>query len=168
MIVDWIVLRPRVVLAIFGLILLVLGVGLKDLQLDPNNRVFFSKDHQHYSNLLELETRFGSNTDLMFLIVADEDIYASDQLALATNWLTSRAWEIEGVVAVDSLASFPYAHSNSDDLIVSDVLDYLCPSEQSCLRVREEAIRSRYLENRFLESVLNIMMEDPKMISLQN
>jgi predicted RND superfamily exporter protein len=106
---------------------------------------------------LDLEAGFGSNTDLFFLIVSDEDIYDSNELALAADWLTTRAWEIEGVVAVDSLASFPYAHSSDSDLIVSDVLDYLCPSGQKCRRDREAAARSLYIENRFVDESLKAL-----------
>ena len=122
------------------------------LSIDPNNRVFYSERHEHFANLLDLEAKFGSNTNLLFLIVSEAPLSENKTLAPAIRWLTDAAWRIERVVAVDSIATFPHVTGDQDELLVDTLLNFVCPEDAVCIQKRMSALREPHLVDRLFSS----------------
>lgn len=145
------ILRARsAVLVIFTLLLLVSAWGASFLTIDPNNRAFYSERHEHYAKLIELEERFGSNTNLLFLIVSDGSLSERPGAADAIRWLADQLWRIDRVVAVSSIANHPHVSSVDDDLYVGTLLEYVCPSEGRCLEDRLSLLKEVKIKNRLV------------------
>jgi uncharacterized protein len=126
------VLRARAgVLIAFVAVQLLSILGASSLAIDPNNRVFFSIDHPHFRNLLDLEAAFGSNTNLVFVIESSQPLARDAVLPDAIRWLTAELWSVERVVSVDSIANMPVVEDAEDELLVEDLLDYVCPRSGS-------------------------------------
>ena len=129
----------------FGVVVayvLVVGGALwaaSGLTIDPNNRVFFGEGHEHYSDLLELEAQFGSNTNLFFVLASSQSLVDSAELSNAVSWLTDSLWRIPQVVSVDSIATYPHVSASGDDLMVDNLLAFVCPNPTGCRNDRLDA-----------------------------
>jgi predicted RND superfamily exporter protein len=130
----------------FLAVLSVSWAGMQKLGLNPNNRVFFGPSDPQFSALLEFESQFGSNTSLLFGISSAGDLTEDPNLVAAIRWLTDRAWLIDGVSRVDSLATYPYGEYSEDDIELTTLLDAFC--KDTCEDV--EALRQPHIVNRFI------------------
>ncbi len=127
--------------------------GASSLSIDPNNRVFFGPGHEHFRNLLDLEAKFGSNSSLLFVIHSGSALADSPAAAPAVRWLSERAWSIDHVVSVNSVANYPVAVNDDQSLGVYNLLDYVCPANsERCERERLELLFKPYLVNRLIDS----------------
>lgn len=142
--------RRRIPALLVWLSLLLVSIGgLTNLSVNPNNRVFFSDSHKKFSELLAFESTFSSNTNIVFSITSGSTVFEDPLLAGALKWVVEKAWDIEGVSRVDSLENYPYGEFSSDEIVLSNVLDVLCPGAK-CREDRAEEILQPHLVNRFI------------------
>jgi uncharacterized protein len=148
-------LRYLVIVAYLSVIL-VAGFGAARLTIDPNNRVFFSDDHHHYANLLDLEAAFGSNTNLVFVISAEQDVLQNSDLRSAIRWINEQAWTISRVVSVDSVYSVPVVEDRNGELVVEGLLDHVCPGgmDSRCRPDRKHRFYDGHVQGRFVDASL--------------
>lgn len=140
-----------VVVGLFLCLMMVSIIGASRLSLDPNNRVFFGEGHAHFRALVDLEAQFGSNTSILFLITSEKTLDQNFELAEAIRWISRSAWSIAEVVSVASIATHPHVTAEGDDLLVENLLDYICPpSDGWCLEARTSELAKPHLVNRFV------------------
>lgn len=122
------------------------------LSFDPNNRVFFSAKHEHFGNLEDLEARFGSSTNLFFLITSDQSIFEDPGIGSSIRWLSEEVWRIEKVVSVESIANFPLVADDGRELVVHNLLDFVCPTgQQLCVSERRASLQKAHIVNRLVD-----------------
>ena len=121
------------------------GIGLGDLKVNPNNRVFFSLTNQYFAELLDFESTFESNTNVTFSISADSDLFEDPSFVKAARWLEGESWRIDGVTRVDSLGSYPRGEYHDDEISLSTVLDHLCPKDVCSRAISAEVIRPNHI-----------------------
>lgn len=148
--VDRLLAGRLLIVGLFICILAVAGYGASSLSIDPNNRVFFSQQHEHYANLLDLEVRFGSNTNLLYLIVSDKPLLDSSDLPRAIRWLTHEVRRIDRVTSVGSAATYPHVSGSRDELLVENLLDFVCPETVGCMAERASALNKPHLVGRIV------------------
>lgn len=150
--IDWMLRRRGFVLTVAGLVIALCGAGASRLAIDPNNRVFFGEGHAAFRDLLEFEARFGSNTNLVFLVSADESMFESARLAEVTRVLHDELGGLPGVVSVDSLVNFPHVVDDGSSLNVFGALDYVCGSAGACDLDRADVLFKPHIVNRYIAS----------------
>lgn len=114
--------HPRSVigLALAGLALLSLGV--LQLTVTTNLRVYFSADNPQLAALQELEDKYRETDSLVFLIVPDRgDIYQQPILRLIHD-LTEAGWRIPYAQRATSLSNYQYSRGQGDDLVTRAVI----------------------------------------------
>lgn len=147
------ILRSRALVVFVSFVLVGLsGLGVKNLDFDPNNRVFFGPGHHHYQNLLDVEASFGSNTNLFFVVAGNSSILDHPDLEQAVRWLSENVWRIQQVVAVDSVAGFPLVLDDDDELVVHNLLDFVCPRVTgACIEGRLHEFQKPHVVNRLVD-----------------
>jgi uncharacterized protein len=148
------VLRARTAILIaFAAILVIAIIGATRLSIDPNNRVFFSEEHQHFERLLDLEAAFGSNTNLVYVVEGVQPLSIDWGLAESVRWLTDAVWSIGSVVAVDSVSTVPVVEEVDDELWVEDMLSHVCgpTNEVVCSTDRLSRLSDAVVANRLVD-----------------
>ena len=146
---EFVITHRAAIVVAFLVVLAVSGAGVGRLELNPNNRVFFGDGDSQYAELLEFEADFDSNTHLMFAISAETDLFSNGVLIEATNWLTEESWDIENVLRVDSISTYPKTIYDETDLLVVTLASYVCPQNLCQSDLREELFKP-HLVNRFV------------------
>jgi predicted RND superfamily exporter protein len=129
--------------------LLLIGfLGIGQLGVNPNNRVFFGPGDAQFEELLEFESEFGSNTSILFAITSEEDAFSNPALIEAVVWLTDAVWQVEGVVRVDSLSTYPYGEFSEEEISISTLQEALCP--RACRSEAAYKLFEAHLVNRLV------------------
>ncbi len=147
---DYLIEKRASVVFLFAIVILFFGWGLTFLSIDPNNRVFFSESHSKYADLLRLESMFGSNTELMYVVSPKDGVMEGAEIPQAVHWLSKQAWRIDGVQSVSSLATYPHLISGDDELVVVTALDFYCPLGVACSSEQMREMSKPHLENRLV------------------
>jgi uncharacterized protein len=150
--IERLLARRVPVLAVSACLILLSAYGATSLTIDPNNRVFFSERHSKYSDLIDLESKFGSNTHLVFVVSSADPFYESKILVEAIEWLTDQLWAVQRVVGVESLATHPHASSDGDGLVLQSLLAYVCPPNDTCSKNRFEDVNKAHINHRIISS----------------
>lgn len=96
--------------------------GVARLAVNPDNRVFFSKDNPHLLALEELENVYSKDNNVLFVLAPkDGDVFTRDTLA-AIEDLTQRAWQLPYSQRVGSITNFQHTRADGDDLAVSNLV----------------------------------------------
>lgn len=148
--IDRVIEARAFVLGTFVCLLVLAAFGASRLAIDPNNRVFFAANHEHFSNLLDLEARFGSNTSLLFVVSSPSALGKNSEIPTAIRWLSDSVWEISQVTEVASIATYPHVYGSQNQLVIDNLLDYVCPPAAECASKRMQALEKPYLVGRVL------------------
>jgi len=97
--------------------------GTRFLDMNPDSRVFFSKDNPHLIALETLENTYTKNDNVLFALApADGDVFTRDTLA-AIEALTERAWQVPYSTRVSSITNFQHTEADGDTLVVADLVE---------------------------------------------
>lgn len=124
------------------------GYGTSFLDVNPDSRVFFSKDNPHLIALETLENTYTKDDNVMFALAPkDGRVFTRDTLS-AIKALTEQAWQIPYSRRVDSLTNFQHSRADGDSLIVGDLVeDPETLSAEDLERVREIALSRPEIRN---------------------
>lgn len=149
MLFDW-VYRQRVPIIVTTALTVVLcALGIPNLTISPDNRVFYGQSNQYFDDFQDFEANYTSNNNILFVISSKSQIHEANYPD-AIRWLTEKAWLIDNVIRVDSLATYPYATSDGDSVSVSTILDYACPLDRKCDSLAGAIFSKRELLNRLV------------------
>ena len=97
-------------------------MGLSGLSMNPDNRIFFSKDNPQLVALETLEKTY-TRADNVYLLFApkDKDVFTPETLD-AVREMTDRLWQTPFSSRVDSITNFQWTRSDGDDVIISDLV----------------------------------------------
>ena len=95
--------------------------GLSGLSMNPDNRIFFSKDNPQLLALETLEKTY-SRDDNVYLVLApkNKNVFTKENL-IAIEELTAEAWNTPYSSRVDALTNYQHTRAEGDDLYVEDL-----------------------------------------------
>lgn len=97
--------------------------GAQFLQMNPDSRVFFSKDNPHLQALEQFENTYIKNDNLMYVVAPKSgDVFTRETLD-AIQWLTDESWQTPFSNRVDSITNFQHSQADGDDLAVDDMYE---------------------------------------------
>ncbi|MEM7163835.1 MAG: MMPL family transporter [Planctomycetota bacterium] len=120
---EWVIARRWLVFfASLGVVAL-LAVGIKDVRLAQNYRVFFAGENPDLKAFDAIEHIYTTNDNVVFLVQPPEGehVFTERTLSLVRD-LTEDSWQIPFSQRVDSLSNFQHTWAQGDDLIVEDLV----------------------------------------------
>ncbi|MCW8093454.1 efflux RND transporter permease subunit [Alteromonas sp. ASW11-130] len=120
--INWL-LTPKVnqiLLFIAVLLTLVAIVGLKNMGLSSDYKIFFDEDDTDLQVLETMESTY-SKTDNIFIMIKPElpDVYNIETITLLHSF-TEALWNVAHVSRVDSLTNFPHSRAVDDDITIEE------------------------------------------------
>lgn len=168
-----ILMRYRIVLAIFSLVLTVfITLGAQKLYFEADYKIYFEKDDPHLLAHEEIQDAYTKTDNIAVLIKPMQgDIFNKKMLTLVHD-LTEIAWQTPFVVRVDSLSNFQHTSAQDDDLLVDSLV--LEPAELDAKRINDiktVALTEKELYNRMISvdgdvALINIILELPPVVDL--
>ena len=150
---DW-VHRNRVTIAVTTVLIVVLcALGIPNLAISPDNRMFYGDSNPYFKEFQDFEANYTSNNNILFVVSSTAQIHQFD-FPEAIRWLTQKAWQIDHVIRVDSLSTYPHVTSEGDNIAVSTILDYACPPGKECDSHATSILYESKLVNRLVSSDL--------------
>ena len=113
----------RPIIAFVSVISILIGAGVFNLQVSPDNRAFYAADYREYADLLEFEDDFEINSFVAFGVSSSETILDSAEFRSSLRWLERESPSLRNYVRSISIASLPQAVSENDELVVGNLLD---------------------------------------------
>lgn len=122
--------------------------GLHKLTENNDGRVFFALDNPLRISLSDLENQFDESTGLLLAVEASKgDVFSRSTLEALQN-LTEDAWYLPYASRVDSLTNYQKIYSEEDDLVVTDLVEYVDDlSDQDLTEIRDYALANKDLLN---------------------
>lgn len=117
--------------------------GMQFLQMNPDSRVFFSKDNPQLQALEQFENTYTKDDNLMYVLAPkDGNVFSKDSLD-AIMWLTEESWQTPFSNRVDSITNFQHTQADGDDLSVDDMYEGGDDISQADLDFVREIIMTR-------------------------
>ncbi len=165
-----IIVKRKWLALLVGLLFTVFWIGgLSGLSMNPDNRIFFSKDNPQLLALETLEKTY-SRDDNVYLVLApkDKDVFSPTTLE-AVREMTERLWQTPFSSRVDSISNFQWTRSDADDVIISDLVEEGEISKEVANNAKQVALAEPLIKNLLVDSeglvtginVNIIMPEDP-------
>ena len=165
-----IIVKRKWITLLLGILFTILWVmGLSGLSINPDNRIFFSKDNPQLIALETLERTY-SRDDNVYMVLAPKsgDIFSPHSLE-ATRELTERLWKTPFSSRVDSITNFQWIRADGDDVTISDLVEKGNISSSIAENARKIALNEPLIKNLLVNSessvaginVNIIMPEDP-------
>lgn len=97
-------------------------IGLKDIGLASDYKIFFDDDDKDLQVLEVMESTYNT-TDNVFIMIKPKtsDIYNVKTISLIYQF-TQELWQVAHVTRVDSLTNFPYSQANGDDITIEEFI----------------------------------------------
>jgi predicted RND superfamily exporter protein len=128
--------------------------GTTLVQITPDNRVFYGPNNKHFNQFLDFEANYTPNNNIIFVIDLGEP-FATPRHAEAIAWLTQKVWEIDHVIRVDSIATYPEVTGTLESIEVENLLSALCPTNDFCKENAAETLDRPHLVNRLVSTDLS-------------
>ena len=117
--------------------------GMQFLQMNPDSRVFFSKDNPQLQALEQFENTYTKDDNLMYVLAPkDGDVFTRETLD-AIVWLTKDSWQTPFSNRVDSITNFQHTQADGDDLSVDDMYEGGDDVTQANIEFAREIVMSR-------------------------
>jgi predicted RND superfamily exporter protein len=118
----WLHRRCGAVILVVALGIAALAAGLAKVGIDTDLRVYFSTDSPPMQVLERFESRFEAQSNVfLYLQPADGDIFTPHGLG-AVEWLTERAWSLDGISRVRSVTNFQHTYARGDEIVVEPLV----------------------------------------------
>jgi uncharacterized protein len=133
-----------------GTIILGSLIGLTRLDISADNRIFYGPKNQFFADYLQFEAEFSANDNILFLVSAPYSVLEHD-FPSAIRWLSKKVAELDGVIRVDSLSTYPHPTMDGDEFVVVSLLDWACPTDRvMCVRDISAELRQPHVVNRLV------------------
>ncbi|KXI27644.1 efflux RND transporter permease subunit [Paraglaciecola hydrolytica] len=153
------VTRPKRVLLIGFMIVVLAAIGGKSLYFRGDYKVFFAQDNPELQAFEQMQNSFSKNESASIIIAPHSGEVFNPQTLSLIRELTEESWQTPFSSRVDSLSNFQYIHADEDDLIVEDLVDknnQLATTE--LLRIRQVALSEPDLVGRMVSPQGHVTM----------
>ncbi len=163
-------------LFLISIILLVMlaGMGAKNLVFNNDYRIFFNKDDKRLKAFENLQNTYTKNDNvLMVLAPKDGKVFTKKTLA-AIEDITERAWKTPYSMRIDSLSNYQHSESIEDDMSVANLYEEAGNLTDSGLErikaitLKEPLLLHRLISEKAHVTAINMTMEFPKTIRVTN
>jgi len=133
------------------LVVALLALGLKNLSISNDFRVYLSEDNPQLIAFESFENNYVKSDSATFVVTAKQgDIFTKEGLTLIQE-LTERSWLVEYAYRVSSLTNYQYTKSNKDEITTNYFVEDLSKiNERSLRKIRDIALS----EKRLVHSVI--------------
>ena len=156
------------------LIIMLAGMGAKNLFFNNDYRIFFNKDDKRLQAFETLQNTYTKNDNvLMVLAPKDGKVFTQDTLA-AIEDITTRAWQTPYSMRVDSLSNYQHSESVEDDMSVGDLYEgakNLTEDELAKIKkitLNEPLLLHRLISEKAHVTAINMTMEFPKILMVKD
>ena len=127
--------------------------GLHSLSISTDNRIFYGPDNYYFQDYLTFESAFSSNDNILFVVHAPFRFPQRDYPEVI-DFVTEEVRNLDHVIRVDSLATYPHPSSDNDSISVEPFLSWACPDSSACKDEQsiEGALKSHHLVNRLISN----------------
>ena len=149
------ILAHRVKLLAFYLCTLAITIpGLSQLQISPDNRIFYGETDPRYQLLREFEETFLPSSNVTFILTSSTPLPSSPSFASSIKWISNQAQTIPYSRRVDSLSTYPHLTSSDKTVSNTSIVDYVCPNDARCLSSRSDALTGESIQRRYISQDL--------------
>lgn len=121
--IDWIISHPKSILTGTLIVVLSFALGLKNLSISNDFRVYLSKDNPQLLAFESFESNYVKSDSATFVITAKEgDLFTKEGLKLIQE-LTDKSWLVKGSYRVSSLTNYQYSESSDDEIVTNYLVD---------------------------------------------
>jgi len=148
---QWVVDRPKSVIAIALVIVMAFASGLANLQISNDFRVYLGKENPQLKAFEAFEANYVKTDTATFVISAKKgDLFTREGLALIES-ITEEAWFIEHAERVSSLTNYPYTLATGDDIETNHLVENAADlSDKSLADIRQIALNEKRLVQRLM------------------
>ncbi|MFT6732742.1 MAG: putative RND superfamily exporter protein [Polaribacter sp.] len=149
--IDWIVNHPKIILIITLFLVTGFAIGLKNLSISNDFRVYLSEDNPQLQAFDSFESNYVKSDSATFVITAKEgDLFNKTALTLIHE-LTERSWLVQSAYRVSSLSNYQYSQSKDDDITTA----YFIEDPEDLTNDKVKELRSiAFKEKRLVHSLL--------------
>jgi len=169
------VVKYRWVFLISVLLLIMLaGVGAKNLSFNNDYRIFFNKDDTRLKAFENIQNTYTKNDNVIMVLAPKSGKVFTRETLTAVEDITKRAWLTPYSMRVDSLSNYQYSQSEEDDMSVADLYeDAKSLSDAELTRIKAVALSKPLLLDRLIPektnvTAVNVTMEFPKTIMVKD
>ncbi|MEM7099294.1 MAG: MMPL family transporter [Pseudomonadota bacterium] len=143
--------RRPLILTLTFVVILVAGVGVKNLKVNSDTRSFYAHDDVYMQRLMSFEETYQPTRKVLFAIHSPKEIEVDGTKREALRWLSTEVAKLPEAVRVDSLATVSYPYASAGDVVVDPYLDYICPDSE-CIGSRLYALEQPLVVKRLISS----------------
>ncbi len=127
------------------------ALGIRNLRINNDTRVFFGKKNPQYLALKALENTFSKEQSVLFIVAPKDGNVFTRRALSAISELTETGWHIPHSARVISIANFQYTRGEGEDLIVEDLIkDPAEMSDAEIQNARKVALSEQTIVNRII------------------
>jgi len=151
LLIVWIVANPKKILLLVLLLLVLFSVGMTNLQISNDFRVYLSRDNPQLLAFESFENNYVKSDSATMVISAKKaDLFSQSGLTLIQE-ITEKAWFITDAYRVSSLSNYQYIQSSNDEISTR----YLVEEANNLSQSEISQIRSIALsEPRLIQSLI--------------
>ncbi len=122
---KFIVNRPLTTIIIMMVICIIAILGVRELHLSTDYRVYFSEDNPQLNAFERIENTYSRNDNVFFVLAPkNKDIFTHKNIE-ALQWLTDQSWLLPFSIRVDSINNFQHSNALGDDIEVGNLVPRL-------------------------------------------
>lgn len=126
-------------------------LGLINITITSDTRVFFAQDNPHLIQLEAFERTYSQNNNVLFVIAARTGTMMTQQNLVALSRATQAAWRLPHSIRVDSLTNFPHMETVDDEFLIGDLVsDAEQLTDEDLLTIKSVALEDPLLVNRLI------------------
>ncbi len=127
--------------------------GIRDLSISTDNRIFYGSDNHYFQTYLQFESAFSSNDNILFVVHAPFH-FPDNDYPKVIQYLTDEVRNLDHVIRVDSLGTYPHPSSDKDLVTVESFLEWACPTFSTCKNRQtvKQALSGHHLINRLVSA----------------
>ncbi len=96
--------------------------GFNIFKFDASVRSYFAEDYLYYEQFSDMEQLFGRESNAMIMISPRNGEVFTPRLLTALAQFTDKAWTLQNVKRVDSMANYQHTFVDEDELMVEDLI----------------------------------------------
>lgn len=116
--------RPKLIIFICLVVTLMMGMGLHDLKIATNYKVYFSESNPEVLTYESFQSTYTKGDNFFFVLIPKNGTVFSERPLQLARELTRRAWQLPYASRVDSVTNFQHSHASGDDLQVADLVTH--------------------------------------------
>jgi len=117
----WVLSHKAIVISFSLLIVIIMGLGVKDLKLSFDYRYFFGPNNPHRIAFEEFGKVYAELDSALIVIEHESGTVFNESTLSAIKILTDLSWKVPFSTRVSSISNYQHTEANGDELIIRDL-----------------------------------------------